>query len=105
MAAFDSSTKASTLQPGRRWVESATAAYKKTFNRSEWRYSSANILRATSMNQQKTSSFFIDVLTLCVLLVTVSGCGSGGVTLGTVSGHVTKAGKPQQGITVILEPV
>src|SRR5262245_65252443 len=32
------------------------------------------------------------------------GCGPGGVPLGHVSGHITKNGKPEPGITVKFEP-
>jgi hypothetical protein len=35
----------------------------------------------------------------------LSGCSSDEVPLGTVSGHVTKAGTPQKGLSVIFEPV
>ncbi|HEY2881006.1 MAG TPA: carboxypeptidase-like regulatory domain-containing protein [Pirellulales bacterium] len=48
----------------------------------------------------KVAYFFL----LFVLFVVCSGCGSGGVALGTVSGHVTKGGKPAAGINVRFEP-
>ena len=44
---------------------------------------------------------------LASILVAVgwlTGCGSGGVPLGSVSGHITKNGKPESGITVKFEP-
>ena len=44
---------------------------------------------------------------LALILLTVgwlAGCGPGGVPLGLVSGHITKNGKPQPGITVKFEP-
>jgi len=34
----------------------------------------------------------------------LTGCWPGGVPLGSVSGHVTKNGKPEAGITVKFEP-
>jgi hypothetical protein len=34
----------------------------------------------------------------------LAGCGPGGVPLGNVSGHITKNGKPESGITVKFEP-
>jgi hypothetical protein len=43
-------------------------------------------------------------LSLAIALMELSGCGSSGVPLGTVTGHVTKGGKPQPGITVHFEP-
>jgi hypothetical protein len=45
------------------------------------------------------------LLIVAILAMTVSGCGSGGVPLGKVSGHVTKAGKPMADITVKFDPV
>jgi hypothetical protein len=39
------------------------------------------------------------------LLATLSGCGSNGVPLGSVSGHVTSGGKPKQGISISFHPV
>jgi hypothetical protein len=38
-------------------------------------------------------------------IVALSGCGSGGVPLGFVSGRVTSGGKPKQGINVSFHPV
>jgi hypothetical protein len=42
---------------------------------------------------------------VAVLLAALSGCNSGGVPLGFVSGHVTSAGKPKPGINVSFHPV
>ncbi len=40
-----------------------------------------------------------------IAIAAISGCGSSGIPLGTVSGHVTKNGQPQQGIAVHFEPI
>lgn len=45
------------------------------------------------------------LLLFVTLLLVISGCSSGDVPLGTVSGHVTKGGKPEPGITVKFDPV
>jgi hypothetical protein len=44
---------------------------------------------------------FVGVL----LLAGVSGCSSGGVQLGTVTGHITKNGKPQPKISIYMTPL
>lgn len=54
-----------------------------------------------------TSPKMISVARIALIVVAVgwlAGCGPGGVPLGTVSGHVTKNGKPEAGITVKFEP-
>jgi hypothetical protein len=52
----------------------------------------------------KPRSIFFQIAVCFGLLLGMSGCDSGGIRLGTVSGHVTKGGKPQQGINVVFEP-
>jgi hypothetical protein len=45
------------------------------------------------------------VALLAVTLITLAGCSSGGVKLGTVTGRITKNGKPQPKISVFLTPL
>jgi hypothetical protein len=42
---------------------------------------------------------------IAIALSALSGCDSGGVALGTVSGKITKNGKPQPGVWVRFVPV
>ena len=52
-------------------------------------------------------SFHHRLLTLfsAIVFLALSGCDSGGVALGTVSGKVTKSGKPQPGVWLKFVPV
>jgi hypothetical protein len=51
----------------------------------------------------RTLRRYLIVIVSAVLLV-VAGCNSSGVQLGTVTGKVTKNGKPQPKITIFLTP-
>ena len=56
------------------------------------------------MSLKPHSIFFFQIAFCLGLVFGISGCDSGGIRLGTVSGHVTKAGKPLQGVSVAFEP-
>ncbi len=47
----------------------------------------------------------VTLLVASTVALALSGCGSGGVPLGKVSGHVMRAGKPAANITVRFDPV